>query len=215
MIEIFGQNWAAYLGGLATTVALTATSFALALVVGVVIAAARVSPIPPLRMAAAIYTEAIRNTPLLVLLFLFIFGLPKVGIQFDFFASAVVVLGGYTGALVAETVRSGINTVAVGQAEAARALGLTFGQSMLGVIMPQALRRMVGPLGGLLVALIKNSALASLISVIDLTAVADRVTTATAQPVLAFGIAGIAYVALAIPTGVAVGRLHHRLNPQP
>ncbi|MGH3851002.1 MAG: amino acid ABC transporter permease [Pseudonocardiaceae bacterium] len=200
-----------YLQGMGTTAVLSLVSYALALLVGVVIAGFRVSPILPLRWVGAFYVETIRNTPLLVLMFLFVFGVTKLGILFGFFASAVIVLGGYTGALVAETIRAGINSVAVGQAEAARALGLTFPQILSRVILPQALRTVVGPLGGLFVALIKNSALASIISVVDLTGVADRVTTATARPLEAFGAAGIAYVVLAIPAGVAFGWLERHV----
>lgn len=210
-MNVVTDNLAFYLRGMGTTALLSLASFALAMLVGVVVAGFRVSPIPPLRWVGTFYVETVRNTPLLVLLFLFVFGLTKVGILFGYFTSAVIVLGGYTGALVAETVRAGINSVAVGQAEAARALGLTFPQILGRVILPQALRTVVGPLGGLFVALIKNSALASLISVVDLTGVADRVTTATARPLEAFGVAGLAYVALAIPTGLAVGWLDRRL----
>lgn len=205
------DNLDAYVRGMGTTAALTLASFGLALVIGVVVAGLRVSPVPPLRAVATLYVETVRNTPLLVLLFLFVFGLTKVGILYGYFTSAVLVLGAYTGALVAETVRAGINTVSVGQAEAARSLGLTFPRTLGRVILPQALRRVVGPLGGLFVALIKNSALASLINVLDLTAVADRVTTATARPIEAFGVAGMAYVLLAIPSGLAVGWLERRL----
>lgn len=211
VVSLLLDNLDAYARGVGVTVALTLSAFAFALAVGVVVAACRISPVVPLRAAATLYVESIRNTPLLVLIFLFVFGLTKVGILFGYFTSAVIVLGCYTGALVAETVRSGINTVSLGQAEAARALGFTFPKALSRIILPQALRRVVGPLGGLFVALIKNSALASIISVVDLTGVADRVTTATERPLEAFAIAGAAYVLLAVPAGLGVGWLERRL----
>src|SRR3954466_10016261 len=105
-----------------TTVSLTLLAFALALLIGIVVAACRVSPVPPLRAAGTFYVETVRNTPLTVLFVLFFFGITKVGITYGAFTTAVIVLGGYTGAFVAETVRAGINSVGRGQAEAARSL---------------------------------------------------------------------------------------------
>src|SRR5688572_11606922 len=110
------------------TMSLTLLSFAAAFVIGIVVAACRVSPVPPLRLAGAFYVETIRNTPLPVLFVLFYFGLTKVGIQYAGFTTAIIVLAGYTGAFLGETIRSGINTVSAGQAEAARSIGLTFPQ---------------------------------------------------------------------------------------
>src|SRR6266481_3937130 len=95
-----------FLRGMGTTVSLTLLSFAVALVIGIVVAACRVSPIPPLRVAGALYVETVRNTPLTILFILFFFGLTKVGIQYDKFTTAIIVLGGYTGAFVGEMVRS-------------------------------------------------------------------------------------------------------------
>jgi len=197
--------------GARTTAVLTALSFALALVLGTVLASCRVSPVPPLRAAATAYVEVVRNTPLTVLFVLFFFGFPKLGIQYPRFASAVIVLSAYTGAFVGEVLRSGINAVAAGQAEAARALGLTFGQNLRLVVLPQAYRTVVAPLGGLLVALIKNSSIALVISVAELTFIADQVNRDTARPIPVFVGAAIGYLAMAIPTGLAVGALERRV----
>ncbi|HZN13386.1 MAG TPA: amino acid ABC transporter permease [Acidimicrobiales bacterium] len=205
------DNLSLYRDGLLTTIALTLLSFTAAFVIGMIIAAFRVSPIPPLRAVATAYVEVVRNTPLAVLFVLFFFGFTKVGIRYSAFTSAIIVLSAYTGAFIGETVRSGINTVAVGQAEAARALGLTFPQVLRLVILPQALRSVVAPLGNLFIALTKNSSLASIISVLELTEVADRVTTASAQPVAAFLGAGIGYLLLTLPAGVAFGVLERRV----
>ena len=194
-----------------TTVALTVLSFAAALVVGTAVAACRVSPVPPLRWAGALWVELVRNTPLSVLLLLFFFGFTKLGVIYPAFTSAVIVLSAYTSAFVAETVRAGINAVAGGQAEAARALGLTFGLSLATVVLPQALRTVVAPLGGLFIALIKNSSLASLLSVVDLAGVADRLNTATARPIPVFLGAAAAYLLLTIPSGVAIAFVERRV----
>jgi glutamate transport system permease protein len=132
---------------------------------------------------------------------LFFFGLPKVGIRYPALVSSVIVLGAYTSTFVAETVRSGVNTVAVGQAEAARSLGLSFTQVLGVVVLPQAFRRVVAPLGSVFIALIKNSSLASLLSLAELTEVADRLNTRTARPIPVFLGAAAAYLLLALPAG--------------
>src|SRR5688500_20141359 len=108
-----------------TTVSLTLLAFTAALVIGTVVAAFRVSPVPPLRWAGATYVELVRNTPLLVLMFIVVFAFPSIGFTWSFYASAVIVLSDYTATFVGETVRSGINAVSQGQVAAARALGLT------------------------------------------------------------------------------------------
>lgn len=205
------DNLDLYLEGMRTTALLTAVSFAAAFLVGVVIAAFRVSPVPPLRAAGALWVETLRNTPLAVLFLLFFFGLPKAGLLYTPFVSALIVLSLYTSTYVAETVRAGINSVSRGQAEAARALGLTFPQVLGGVVLPQALRTVVAPLGSVLIALIKNSGIAAVIAVSDLTAVARSLGESTAQPIAAYLGAAVAYVLLALPAGWGVGLLERRV----
>lgn len=190
---------------------LTLLAWTMAFVIGLIVAAFRVSPVPPLRLAGTFYVETVRNTPLTVSMILFYFGLPKVGITYSAFWTAVIVLGAYTGSFVAETVRAGINSVAQGQAEAARALGLTFPQVLRIVVMPQALRTVVAPLGSLFIALIKNSSVAAAISVIELTEVADRLNNETARAIPVFLGAAAAYLLLTLPSGFAVGALERRL----
>jgi glutamate transport system permease protein len=144
-----------YLEGMWRTVQLTALSFLFAFVIGTFVAAMRVSPVPPLRWAGTVYIELVRNTPLLVLMFIFFFGFPSIGIKFESkFVSAIIVLSAYTGTFVGETVRSGINALSKGQAEAARSIGLTFPQVMGIIVLPQALRTVVAPLGGIFIALL-------------------------------------------------------------
>ncbi len=112
--------------------------------------------------------------PLLAVLLIMYFGLPSVGIVADSWVWALIGLGMYTGALVGETLRSGINSIPLGQAEAARSIGLTFGQSLATVILPQSVRVVIPPLGSLLIALVKNSALVLAIGVTELTAQSRR-----------------------------------------
>ena len=210
-MDVVLDNLDFYLEGLRNTVILTVLSFLAAFVIGVMIAAFRVSPVPPLRAAGAGWVEALRNTPLAVLFLLFFFGLPKAGLLYSPLVSGLIVLSLYTSTYVAETVRAGINSVSQGQAEAARALGLTFPQVLGGVVLPQALRTVVAPLGSVLIALIKNSGIAATIAVVDLTYVARSLGESTAQPVAAFLGAAVAYVALALPAAWTVGLLERRV----
>lgn len=210
-MDVVVDNLDVFTLGMRTTVSLTLLSFAVAFVIGTVVAACRVSPIPPLRFAGALYVESVRNTPLTVLFVLFFFGLTKVGIKYSPFATAIIVLGGYTGAFVAETVRAGINAVSQGQAEAARSLGLTFGQVLRIVVLPQALRTVVAPIGGLFIALIKNSSIASLIAVEDLVFLTDDLVNDTARAIPIYLGAAVAYLLLTIPSGFGFGLLERRV----
>lgn len=209
-MDVVFDNLDVFLKGMHTTVSLTLLSYGAAFVIGIVVAACRVSPVPPLRAVGAFYVGTVRNTPLAVLMVLFFFALPDAGIIYPTFPSAVIVLSAYTGAFIAETVRSGVNAVAVGQGEAARALGLTFPQTLRIVVLPQALRSVVGPLGSLFIALIKNSALAALIGLNELAGTAEQLISDTAQPLpIFFGVA-IAYLLLTLPSGFAVNRIERR-----
>ena len=205
VVDVVLDNLDLFVEGLRTTVSLTLLSYAAAFVIGIVVAACRVSPVPPLRAAGAFYVGTVRNTPLAVLMVLFYVGLPDAGIIFAPFQSAVIVLSAYTGAFIAETVRSGVNAVAVGQGEAARALGLTFPQTLRIVVLPQALRTWSGPLGSLFIALIKNSALAALISVNELAGTAEQLISETAQPLPIFLGVAVAYLLLTLPAASFVG----------
>jgi glutamate transport system permease protein len=205
------DNLDVLLEGMATTASLTGLSFAFAMVIGVLVAAARIGPVPPLRWAGAVYTEVFRNTPLAVLMYLLYFGLPKVEMRFEPFPTAVLALSLYTGAFVAETVRAGINTVGAGEVEAARALGLRFSQVLSSVVIPQALRGVIAPLGGLLSAAIRNSAVAYTISVAELTLRVRNLDNDLGQPEALFLGAAVAYLLMTIPCGVGAGALQRRL----
>lgn len=210
-MDVILDNLDAYLAGMLDTVELTVLSFALAFVVGTITAGFRVSPVPPLRAAGTAYVNIIRNTPLAVLMVLFWFGFPNVGISYPRFWSGIIVLTAYTGTFVAEAVRAGINSVAVGQAEAGRALGLTFPQTMGLVIMPQAMRTVVQPLGSIFIALIKNSALVTIISLPNLTKTGEEIGTRTAEFLPSLLGVAVAYLILTLPAGAAVGWIEHKV----
>ena len=158
--------------GLLGTLLLFVGGGILALILGVIVGAMRVSPIPVARAVGTIYVNTIRNTPLTLVFFGFAFALPPLlGLRLTAATSislAVCALGVYTATYVAETIRSGINTVPVGQAEAARALGLTFGEVMTLVVLPQAFRSVIPPMMSVFIALLKNTTVAAGFSVVNL-----------------------------------------------
>jgi glutamate transport system permease protein len=132
-----------------------------ALVAGTLLAVMRVSPVPPLRWAGTAYVSVLRNTPLVLCFMVFTSAIPHLGFIAEPLTWAIWALSAYTAAFVCEAVRAGIMSVPRGQAEAARAVGMTFGQSMRLVILPQALRAAVPPLGNTMIAMWKNSTVAA------------------------------------------------------
>ncbi|OZB85444.1 amino acid ABC transporter permease [Microbacterium sp. 13-71-7] len=141
----------------------------LALVLGTIVGAMRVSPVPIARGVGTAYVNLIRNTPLTLVFFFFVFGYPKLDLpDIPTFWLCILALGIYTATYVAEVLRAGINTVPVGQAEAARAIGLSFGQVMTLVVMPQAFRSVVPPMMSVFIALLKNTTIAAGFSVAEL-----------------------------------------------
>ncbi|WP_434811805.1 amino acid ABC transporter permease [Microbacterium sp. bgisy189] len=142
---------------------------AIALILGTIVGAMRVSPIPVARAFGTLYVNTIRNTPLTLVFFFFAFGYPQLGLPSPgFTVLGIWALGIYTATYVAEVIRAGINTVPVGQAEAARAIGLSFGQVMTLVVMPQAFRSVVPPMMSVFIALLKNTTVAAGFSVAEL-----------------------------------------------
>ena len=210
-MDVVLDNLGEFGAGIRATLWLSVVSFALALVLGFVVATFRVSPVAPLRAAGLVYVETFRNVPLTAFFALAVFGLPKAGVPFTFYGFAVMVLGVYTGAFVAEAVRSGINTVAAGQAEAARSIGLTFGQTIRYVVLPQALRTVVQPIGSLFIALAKNSAIASVFAVVELTSTFESLSERNADTLPLLVGTAVAYLLITIPAGLLTGLVERRV----
>ncbi|EST34854.1 amino acid ABC transporter permease [Streptomyces roseochromogenus] len=167
-MNVLTDNFTAYREGFLGTVELTVYSSLLALVLGFVTASFRVAPIGSLRVFGTVWVTVLRNTPLTLLFFAVLLGLPRFGLVLPFKVFAVLALGCYTSAFICEALRSGINTVPKGQGEAARSLGMTFGQTLSLVVLPQAFRSVIPPIGSTLIALAKNSAIAGAFSVTEL-----------------------------------------------
>ncbi|MDQ3094346.1 MAG: amino acid ABC transporter permease [Actinomycetota bacterium] len=156
--------------GFLITVQLLGWSGLFAALIGTVLAGMRVSPITPFRAVGTVYVNTFRNTPLVVLFLIAVVGLPALGIlQDSFFWRAVIALSTYTAAFVCECLRSGINTVQPGQAEAARSVGMTFGQTLAIVVLPQAFRAVIPPLASVFIALTKNTSVAAAFGITEAT----------------------------------------------
>lgn len=199
--------------GIAYTVALTLLGYGLALVVGTALAVCRVSPVPPLRWAATVYVEIFRNIPLLSLLILIAFGLPDVGLRLPYFWCGVLGLTLSSAAFVCENVRSGINTVPVGHAEAARSIGLGFFGTLCHVVLPQAFRSMIQPLVNVFIGTVIGSALCSAIAVSEVTWVTQTLNIQYAQAVLMFLVAGAVYLGMSLGGAALGGMIERAVSP--
>ncbi|MGH2758227.1 MAG: amino acid ABC transporter permease [Actinomycetota bacterium] len=198
--------------GYIRTVLLVAVSFVASLAVGTVVAVFRLAPLPVVPGLARAEVEAFRNTPLLVQMGLFWLGLGSIGIRLTPFVAAALALSLYTGAYVTESIRAGVATVGPGQREAAYAVGLTFTGSMRHIILPQAFRAVIPPLGNLFIAMIKNSAIASAIAVPELLYVSEVLDGRTFRTFEIFTGVLIGYLSLTLPAGAVVRRLERRLE---
>lgn len=201
------------LGAFWTTVQLTVLSAIGSLIWGTVLAAMRVGPVPLMRGFGAAYVNIVRNIPLTVIILFTSLGLNQtLGVgsgSTDFaalnFKLAVLGLVAYTSAFVCEALRAGINTVPVGQAEAARALGLGFTQVLTLVVLPQAFRSVVGPLANVLIALTKNTTVAAAIGVTEAALLMKEMIENEAQLLLISAVIAFGFVCLTLPTGLILG----------
>lgn len=213
-------NVSAYVSGFLWILKLTVASAIVSFILGIMLAGFRVSPIPVLRWIGFVWVSAFRNTPLTLIIFFCYFALYSTfGLKFSNTVSinnfwlGVVGLSVYTASFVCEAIRSGINSVPVGQVEAARALGLTFFQVLRMVILPQAIRSTIGPMGSVLIALAKNTTIVGTIGVIEASSVMKGLINDNGDQVIQIFIlfAGTFAVVL-IPTGYLFGWLSHRFE---
>ena len=209
MFDLAPEYWERIGQGVVMTLWLTLASWLIALALGILLGVMRSAPLGFVRSIAAGYTEFFRNVPLLTVLFFIYFGVPNTGIVINAVNSAIIGLGLYTAAYVGEVVRAGLNTVSKGNIEAARSLGLTFLQSMRYVQLPQAVRAAIPPMGTLLIALLKNTSLASTVTVGELLFQSSFVQDRTFNPDVLL-IAGLVYLALTLPLGLVVNAVERR-----
>ncbi|MDQ8033597.1 ABC transporter permease [Bordetella genomosp. 1] len=203
----------ALLRGAAVTVELTACALLLGCLIGLLVGIGRLHP--ERRVVynlCSLYLLMFRGTPLLVQLFIWFFGLPEFGILLPAFACGVLGLGMYSGAYVSEIVRGAIQSVDRGQTEAARSLGMSSGQAMRIIILPQAVVRMIPPLGNEFIALIKNSALVSLLTIHDLMHEGQKIISVSYRSLETYLVIALIYLVLTTVTTTILRRIEQRLR---
>ncbi len=214
-LQFFQTAMPQLLAGAWITIKFTVLSAAIGMVIGLVVAIARISRSVFLRSISTAYVEFFRGTPLLVQIFLIAFGLPALlGEAFNLpdFVAGVIALSINSGAYASEIFRAGIQSISKGQMEAGRSLGLTYGQTMWFIIIPQAFRFCVPPLGNELIALLKDSSLVSIIAVSDLMRVGREISGRTVRPFETFTLVAFLYLAMTLPLTLLVRYMERRLK---
>lgn len=212
-MDAITDNLDLWWSGFLTSLAICLWGLVGSLVLGTIIAAFRVSPVAPLRQFGTAWVTVIRNCPLAVVLFFFAFGLPEIGINASYYVFGVSGLVIYTSAFVCEGLRSGINSVSAGQAEAARSIGLPFTQTLTQVVLPQAFKTSIPPVGSVIIAMFKNSAVVGAFGVGgDLFSVQATLTSAQGYaliPVI-LGMA-VGYLIITLPSAAVLAILERKV----
>ncbi|MDH6246705.1 glutamate transport system substrate-binding protein [Mycobacterium sp. OTB74] len=221
-VHLVGTYGSKILAAFWTTIELTVLAAVGALVLGTILAAMRLSPVPILNWLGSAYVNVVRNTPLTLIILFCSFGIgntlritlvdpasPTAVVDSNFRLAALG-LTMYTATFVCETLRSGVNTVPLGQAEAARSLGLTFGQNLRIILLPQAFRAVINPLGSVLIALVKNTTIASAIGVAEAALLMKEMIENTAALLAVGSIFAAGFVVLTLPLGLLFGWLGRR-----
>ncbi len=211
MWQILTNNWGTFLTGFWNTILCSIIALFFSLILGVFFALLEVAPPKFGRVVAKIYVAIFRNIPLLVIVMIFYLIIPRSGLKLSGFQAGTVGLALYTSAFIAETVRSGINSVGDGQMEGARSNGMTYVQAMHYVILPQALKIVIPPLGNQFINLIKNSSVLAFVAGFDLMYQAQLVAFATFQTISTYVIVGIFYLILTLPLSYYMRYLEKKL----
>jgi glutamate transport system permease protein len=210
-LELLTDNFGALASGFSVTLRLVGTSFAVAIVVGTAVAALRIAPSPWLQRLGGVYVETFRNVPLLVLLIISYSGLRRAGLPIGAWTAGIASLGLYTAAYVAEVLRSGVFAVNRGQIEAALSLGFDYAETLRRIVLPQAFRTVISPLGSITIAMIKNSAIVgAVLAVDDILKEARIIGSRTFETDAAFFWAAVGYLLLTAAATVGVRVLERR-----
>lgn len=197
---------------LSVTIPLTLISFSLGLLIAVVTALARISKIKILRLIFYTYVWVIRGTPLLIQLFIIFFGLPSIGIQFDAFPAAIIAFSLNTGAYASETIRSSLLAVSTGQYESAASLGMSRWQILYRIVGPQAIKMAVPPLSNAFISLVKDTSLASSITIVEIFLTAQRIAARTYEPLLLYCLVALYYLSICTVLSILQSKLEQRFS---
>lgn len=212
--ELLSNYGQLYLDGLLMTWRMTAISFVIVMALSVLITIMRVSPFKPLRAVGDLYVQIFRNIPGVALLIIVVYALPSLKVVLDYQTCVIVTTVLLGASFGTENFMSGINTISVGQIEAARSIGLTFGQILRRIVIPQALRTTVLPFTNLLIAVMLTTALGSQVPLkpLELTGVVNYVNTRAMGGILAFLISALGYAGSAVVIGFFGNRLDKRVR---
>lgn len=209
------DSWRSLASGAAVTVEITAAALVLGCVLGLLVGLGRLAPQRRFVYGlCTVYLTLVRGTPLLVQLFIWFFGLPHFGILLPAYVCGILGLGIYSGAYVSEIVRGSIQSIERGQMEAARSLGLPYKMAMRRVVLPQAFVRMIPPLGNEFIALIKNSALVSLLTIADLMHEGEKIISVTYRSLEVYLVIAVIYLILTSVTTLALRRIEKVLRSE-
>ena len=210
-VELLTENFGALASGFWVTCRLVAGSFLLAAVVGTFVAALRIAPSKWLQRLGGVYVETFRNIPLLVLLVISYAGLRRSGVEINTWTAGIGALGLYTGAYFAEVLRSGVFAVSRGQIEASLSLGFSYAETLRRIVLPQAARTVISPMGSITIAMIKNSAIiGAALAVNDLLKQARILNSRTFETEAAFFWAAVGYLLLTVAATIAIRQLERR-----
>ncbi|MCP8967565.1 amino acid ABC transporter permease [Ectobacillus ponti] len=209
--SILFENMDSYLEGFQNTVIASLIALAASFVLGTLIAVMRIAPIRVFNWLGAAYVEFIRNIPLILITFIFFIGLPVFNIRLSGFAAGTIGLSIYTAAFIAEAIRAGILSVPKGQLEAARSSGLTYSQAMYHVILPQAIKIVIPPLGNQFINLVKNSSILAVVAGTDLMYFGDLIASKTFVTFDVYIFVALFYLLLTVPLSLGVGYVERRL----
>lgn len=210
MTDYFGI----YMEGFLNTILSSLLALAGSFVIGAIIAVFRIATVRPLRWFGTGYVEFIRNIPLLLVVYIFYYGPSAFGSPMDGFTSGTIGLAVYTSAFIAEAIRAGIMAVPKGQTEAARSSGLSYMQTMLHVVLPQAIKLVIPPLGNQFINLIKNSSVLTIVAGMDLMYFADIINTETYRTFDTYIFVAIFYLLLTLPLSYGIRVWERKLQRQ-
>lgn len=209
--SILTENWDMYIKGFFITIYTSLIGLIGSFILGTILAIFRIAPFKPFNWIGTIYIEFFRNIPLLIIAFFLFTALPTINMQLDGFQAGTLALIIYTSAFIAEAIRAGILSIPKGQTEAARSSGLTYTQTMRYIILPQAIKIVIPPLGNQFINLVKNSSILTILAAGDLMYQADFISTRTFVTFDVYIFVAIFYLVITIPLSTGVNYLEKRL----
>lgn len=211
MISLIANNWQALLSGLWNTILCSVIALVCSLIIGTLFALFEVSENRVLRVIGHIYVEILRNIPLLVITLGFFLIIPLYFVKINGFTAGTIGLTLYTSAFIAETVRAGINSIELGQMEGGLANGLTYNQCMRYIILPQAFKVIIPPLGNQFINLVKNSSVLAFVAGFDLMYQGNSIANDTLQTIPTYFIVGMMYLIITLPLSYYMRHLEKKL----